>query len=195
MLALGGFEVVRQWQEVLLPLALPLLAPFCNRYLVKLWPFRHLALTNLIVARLAPQAAQRDARPRARGKRNRAGSQRGRQYRKCRAARARDGRRHRDRLRRRPFARRHLCCDRGGNRAPSGTPDAAAASKRRGQGRRGTPGFCRGRGRGADDPRRRPYGCAGGFAALLSRAAFGPRRFHQWRALRLPDGGAGDALS
>ena len=56
MLALGGFEVVRQWQEVLLPLALPLLGPFCNRYLVKLWPFRHLALTNLIVARLAPQA-------------------------------------------------------------------------------------------------------------------------------------------
>ena len=54
MLALGGFEVVRQWQEVLLPLALPLLGPFCNRYLVKLWPFRHLALTNLIVARLAP---------------------------------------------------------------------------------------------------------------------------------------------
>ena len=46
MLALGGFEVVRQWQEVLLPLAVPLLAPFCNRYLVKLWPFRHLALTN-----------------------------------------------------------------------------------------------------------------------------------------------------
>jgi SAM-dependent methyltransferase len=57
MLALGGFEVIRQWQEVLLPLALPLLAPFCNRYLVKLWPFRFLALTNLIVARLAPEAA------------------------------------------------------------------------------------------------------------------------------------------
>ena len=53
MLALGGFEVVRQWQEVLLPIALPLLAPFCNRYLAKLWPLRHLALTNLIVARLS----------------------------------------------------------------------------------------------------------------------------------------------
>jgi SAM-dependent methyltransferase len=57
MLALGGFEVVRQWQEVLLPLALPLLAPLFNRYVVKLWPFRHLALTNFIVARLAPEAA------------------------------------------------------------------------------------------------------------------------------------------
>ena len=103
MLALGGFEVVRQWQEVLLPLALPLLGPFCNRYLVKLWPFRHLALTNLIVARLAPQARSETRWPRARGKRNRAGPQRGRQYRECRAARSRNGRRHRDRLRRRPL--------------------------------------------------------------------------------------------
>jgi len=57
MLALSGFEVVRQWQEVLLPPALPLLAPVCNRYLVKLWPFRHLALTNFIVARLGPEAS------------------------------------------------------------------------------------------------------------------------------------------
>jgi SAM-dependent methyltransferase len=63
MLALGGFEVIRQWQEVLLPLALPLLAPFCNRYVVKLWPFRYLALTNLIVARLAPEAAARARGP------------------------------------------------------------------------------------------------------------------------------------
>jgi SAM-dependent methyltransferase len=57
ILALGGFEVVRQWQEVLFPLAVPLLAPFCNRYLVKLWPLRHLALTNFIVARLGPEAS------------------------------------------------------------------------------------------------------------------------------------------
>lgn len=55
MLALGGFEVVRQWQEVLFPPAVPVLAPFCNRYLVKLWPLRHLALTNFIVARLGPE--------------------------------------------------------------------------------------------------------------------------------------------
>jgi len=62
MLALSGLEVIRQWQEVLLPLALPLLAPVCNRYLVKLWPLRHLALTNFIVARLGPEAS-----PAARG--------------------------------------------------------------------------------------------------------------------------------
>jgi SAM-dependent methyltransferase len=56
LLALSGFEVIRQWQEVLFPLAVPLLAPFCNRYLVKLWPFRYLALTNFIVARLRPES-------------------------------------------------------------------------------------------------------------------------------------------
>ena len=54
MLALGGFEVIRQWQEVLFPAAVPVLGPLCNRFLVKLWPLRHLALTNFIVARPAP---------------------------------------------------------------------------------------------------------------------------------------------
>jgi glycosyltransferase involved in cell wall biosynthesis len=63
MLALGGFEVVRQWQEVLFPPALPLIAPFCNRYLVKLWPLRHLALTNFIVARLGPEAGTQARNP------------------------------------------------------------------------------------------------------------------------------------
>ncbi len=56
MLALSGFELVRQWREVLWPLAMPLLASLCNRYLVKLWPFRYLALTNFVVARLGPEA-------------------------------------------------------------------------------------------------------------------------------------------
>jgi len=51
ILSLGGFEVIRQWQEILCPLHVPLLAPLCNRYLVKLWPLRYLALTNFIVAR------------------------------------------------------------------------------------------------------------------------------------------------
>ncbi len=65
MLALGGFEIIRQWQEVLMPLAIPMLAPLCNRYLAKLWPLRHLGLTNFIVARLAPAvaAAQTAAEP------------------------------------------------------------------------------------------------------------------------------------
>ena len=63
MFALSGFEVVRQWQEVLFPPAVPLLAPFCNRYLAKLWPLRHLALTNFIVARLSAEASTGEREP------------------------------------------------------------------------------------------------------------------------------------
>jgi len=51
LLVLTSFEVVRSWQEVLLPLPIPLLGPFCNRILVKVWPFRYLGLTNFVVAR------------------------------------------------------------------------------------------------------------------------------------------------
>ncbi len=52
LLRLTGFDVVRRWREVLWPLPTPLLASFCNRFLVKIWPLDHLALTNFIVARV-----------------------------------------------------------------------------------------------------------------------------------------------
>ncbi|HEV7507641.1 MAG TPA: glycosyltransferase [Thermoanaerobaculia bacterium] len=55
LLRLAGFQTIRKTQEVLLPLPIPLLAPLCNRVLARLWPFRHLCLSNLIVARPAPQ--------------------------------------------------------------------------------------------------------------------------------------------
>ena len=55
LLRLAGFQTIRTWQEVLLPLPIPLLAPLCNRFLVRLWPFRHLALSNFLVARPAPR--------------------------------------------------------------------------------------------------------------------------------------------
>lgn len=57
LLRLAGFQTVRTWQEVLLPLPIPLLAPFCNRFLVRLWPFRYLALCNFLVARPVPADA------------------------------------------------------------------------------------------------------------------------------------------
>lgn len=59
LLALAGYETVRTWAEILWPLDTPLLCPLMNRCVVKLWPFRHLALTNLIVARPAPRAELR----------------------------------------------------------------------------------------------------------------------------------------
>lgn len=54
LLHLADLEPVRNWEEVLLPLPIPLLAPLCNRILVKLWPLKDLALSNFIVARPIP---------------------------------------------------------------------------------------------------------------------------------------------
>jgi SAM-dependent methyltransferase len=55
LLRLAGFQPIRNWQEVLLPLPVPLLAPFANSFLARLWPFRHLCLSNFLVARPAPR--------------------------------------------------------------------------------------------------------------------------------------------
>jgi len=54
LLRLSGFEMVRNSSEILLPLDIPVLQQICNRFLVKLWPFKHAALTNVIVARPVP---------------------------------------------------------------------------------------------------------------------------------------------
>lgn len=58
LLRLAGFQTVRTWQEILLPLPIPLLAPLCNRFLVRLWPFRYLALSNFVLARPAPRPVE-----------------------------------------------------------------------------------------------------------------------------------------
>jgi SAM-dependent methyltransferase len=54
LLELAGLRPIRHWQEVLLPLPIPFLAPLANRVLVRLWPLNHLALCNFVVARPAP---------------------------------------------------------------------------------------------------------------------------------------------
>jgi SAM-dependent methyltransferase len=51
LLELADFQVIRSWSEILCPLDIPGLEPLCNRFLVKLWPFRIGALTNFMVAR------------------------------------------------------------------------------------------------------------------------------------------------
>lgn len=51
LLNLVDFEVVRHWEEILWPLQTPVLSTFFNRFLVRVWPFDNLALTNFIVAR------------------------------------------------------------------------------------------------------------------------------------------------
>lgn len=51
LLKLADFQVVRHWSEILCPIDIPVVQPFCNRFLVKIWPFRFLALTNFVIAR------------------------------------------------------------------------------------------------------------------------------------------------
>ncbi len=51
LLSLADFEVIRHRVEILWPLKTPLFANLCNRYLAKLWPFKHFALTHFIIAR------------------------------------------------------------------------------------------------------------------------------------------------
>jgi SAM-dependent methyltransferase len=57
MLQLAGFEIIRTWQEVLWPLPL---GGFFNKFLVRFWPFRELALSNFVIARLEPQRPRKE---------------------------------------------------------------------------------------------------------------------------------------
>jgi len=54
LLNLTNFEVIKQWPEIIWPLRTGFFSDLCNRYLVKLWPFKYFALTNFIVARPQP---------------------------------------------------------------------------------------------------------------------------------------------
>ncbi len=60
LLYLTGFEVIRAWPEILLPVRIPFLSSLMNRYAVRVWPFRWFALTNFIVARPSPKTAAAD---------------------------------------------------------------------------------------------------------------------------------------
>ena len=57
LLDIADLEILRHWEEFLWPLPTPLVGTFCNRFLVKIWPFNWLALTNFIIARPRPRPA------------------------------------------------------------------------------------------------------------------------------------------
>jgi SAM-dependent methyltransferase len=63
LLRLANLDVVRDTEEVLFPLDVPLLAPFFNKLVVHVWPFRHLALAHVMTVRSASSAPLGDARP------------------------------------------------------------------------------------------------------------------------------------
>jgi SAM-dependent methyltransferase len=64
LLSLAGFEPVRQWVEILLPLDIPLLSRLANRFLAKMPLLGHAALTHVMVARPDPAAPPETRQPR-----------------------------------------------------------------------------------------------------------------------------------
>ena len=54
LLRLADFEVTRRWDEILLPLRLPVLDVLANRFLAHVWPLDQATLTHFVVARQAP---------------------------------------------------------------------------------------------------------------------------------------------
>ncbi len=54
LLNLSGYEVIKRNQFILLPLHIPLLSAFANRYIVNFVPLSWFALTNFVVARPSP---------------------------------------------------------------------------------------------------------------------------------------------
>ena len=63
LLDLADLEILRHWEEFLWPLSTPLVDTFCNRFLVKIWPFRWLALTNFVIARPRPKPRPANPKP------------------------------------------------------------------------------------------------------------------------------------
>lgn len=51
LLEIAGFQPLREWEEVIAPLPIPLISNFANRYLAKISPFRFMSMANFILAR------------------------------------------------------------------------------------------------------------------------------------------------
>ena len=60
LMDLAGFEAIRCTNEVLWPVKTPFIDSLFNRYLVRLWPFKYLVLTNVMIARAQPENTQID---------------------------------------------------------------------------------------------------------------------------------------
>lgn len=60
LMDLAGLESIRSNKEVLWPIKTHFVDSLFNRYLVRLWPFKYLALTNFMIARMKPENNQVD---------------------------------------------------------------------------------------------------------------------------------------
>lgn len=59
LLDLASFETLRHWEEVLMPLPIPLLDEISNKFLVRFWPFHLFAMTHFLVARKKSAATEK----------------------------------------------------------------------------------------------------------------------------------------
>jgi len=50
LLELSGFQRLRDWEEIFVPLRVPLVSNWANRYLARIAPFRYLDLANFMIA-------------------------------------------------------------------------------------------------------------------------------------------------
>jgi SAM-dependent methyltransferase len=63
LLYLARMDVVRHSREIMCPVRIPLADTVANRFLVRTWPFEHLAITHFLTARLQPDPRpSKDAR-------------------------------------------------------------------------------------------------------------------------------------
>lgn len=60
LMDLAGLEKIRASKEVLWPIRTPVIDSFFNRYIVRLWPFKYLSLSNLMIARVQSEKEQPD---------------------------------------------------------------------------------------------------------------------------------------
>jgi SAM-dependent methyltransferase len=60
LLEISGYQELRGWRECILPIYIPGISDWVNRYLAKIWPFSHLSITNLMVARSLRTAHEDD---------------------------------------------------------------------------------------------------------------------------------------
>jgi ubiquinone/menaquinone biosynthesis C-methylase UbiE len=58
LLSISGFQPLRSWAEILVPIHIPFVSNFSNRYLAKLLPFRWFDLANFVIARPMANAVQ-----------------------------------------------------------------------------------------------------------------------------------------
>jgi SAM-dependent methyltransferase len=63
LLRLTNLELVRHWPEVLLPVDIPLVTPFFNKVLARVWPFRFFAMSNFMAARPSKLPGQGEPKP------------------------------------------------------------------------------------------------------------------------------------